>query len=167
MSENKIKEYLEAIGSLFAEQGFDVTVEEKEDGPVLLMTGPSVLEENGEMAYSVSMESRENGFWLFHLMLIPVMEILPEQFSDMNDAIAVINPTLTMGSYRLLEQGKMILFSQGFLMDGDVALKAVSTYLLRNLYAMERTVGVTGQWLYQLCKGQCTLDEIKAVMTEE
>ncbi len=155
-------EFLEKLGQLFEENINSYTVEEQDNGPILLMSAPSTFEEGKEMGYSVQIEDGKNGFVLLQFLMMPFTEIPEEKLDEVGQAICYIDPTLSYGNFVLLREGKLVLYRQSAVMSDDLDTLTAAQYSVKSIFLMERTVFSQGEKLYGLINGQVTLDEIKA-----
>ena len=162
MLTEKANEFLEQLGELFADRINGYTIEEQEDGPVLIITAPSPFEEDKEIVYSVQLEDGGNGYVLMQYVMMPFTDIPDDKLDELGRAICYIDPTLSYGNFILAKENNLVFLRQSVILPDDMDMTAALQYSVGNLFLMERIVFDRGNELFGFLNGQVTLEEIKA-----
>ncbi|MBP5463146.1 MAG: hypothetical protein J6Y20_13630 [Lachnospiraceae bacterium] len=161
------KEYLAEIAELIEDNIHEATIDNTDDGAVLLMTAASPFAEGEELAYSVSFEEFKADMYIFQIMIFTFTNIPEERFDEVRVIINALNSRISLGGFVLFEESKAVFFNHSFLLDETADAAVAARILLRSIGLMENAVVNAGQWILRLLGGERTVESVLETLGEE
>ena len=166
MQNENARQYLTALGEAIAPQTIAWGVQETEDGPVLVFTGPSPIDEASTFGYFVTLSSYTDEIVLFELEVTVFTDIDETLFEPLKRAVNAVNNALILGSFYLYEETAEIVYRQGVFFGNDLNTGAATDNIVKTLAVMENGAVNGGAELMKLIKGECTADELIASLND-
>lgn len=161
MQNELIREYLTALGKTLAERFTAWTVEDTDEGPILVLTAPLPNDESSQIGYSVALTPVSNDILLYDLIITLFTDVPEKCYDDIRRVTAVLNNCMIIGSFALYEDTAEVVFRNGVFFGAETDVEAATVNILKTLEAMEEEASV-GLDLQMLISGELTADGLIA-----
>ena len=161
MQNELTRDYLTALGETMSEHFTAWTVEDTDEGPVLVLAAPAPYDESVHIGYSISLVPATNDILLYDLTITLITDVPEASFGDIRRVISALNNCMIIGSFALYEDTAEVVFRNGVFFGAETDIKAATANIFKTLAAMEDEA-FGGVYLQMLISGERTADELIA-----
>ena len=166
MQNNNARQYLTMLGEAIAPHTIEWAVQDYGDGPTLVFTVPSPLDESSTFGCFIEPTFLTETITLTNLEITVFTDIPKELFAPLNRVIAAVNNALVLGAFHLFEETAEVVFRDGVILGTEIDTAAATQTILKTLAVMESGAINGGAELLKLIKGECTADELVAALND-
>ena len=159
MDNDAIREYLKLLMGALAERTTGAEIQETEEAPVLLCSVKSPFEDGEETGFRFEITPLDDGLFVIEVMIFLFAGISDELMSGVEAIIARLNPVCDIGSFRTLDEGGYVLYTQGMIFDEELDAALITETLGNTVTIMENNAESMGRVIYRYLKGEA-LDKL-------
>ena len=159
MDNDAIRDYLKLLMGALAERTKGAEIQETDDGPVLLCSAESPFEGEDDTGFRFEITPLDDGLFVIEVTIFLFGGIDDKLLTDVEAIIARLNPGCDTGSFRTLDEGGYVIYSQGLIFDEELDAALVTGTLGNTVSLMEANAERLGRIIYRRLKGEA-LDKL-------
>lgn len=165
MQNELIRDYLTALGEAVSEHFTAWSVDDTDEGPLLVLTAPAPYDESVYVGYTVSLAPVTNDILLCDLTITLLTDVPEASFGDIRRVISALNNCMIIGSFALYEDTAEVVFRNGVFFSAETDIEAATVNIFKTLAAMEDEA-FGGLYLQMLISGERTADGLIAELCD-
>ncbi len=166
MNTENVRNFLTLLEKVVSEKSKETSIEETEEGPVLLYNVRSPFDERGEIGYQISLVPEDDDFSVCELVMYVWAEVSDENSTDVGMLLNEINLNIALGSYKFINGSGFVVFTQSIVLNDDPKLVSAVGLIGNTLAEMERTVYRTAGYIARLLDGEKLASVIDSISIE-
>ena len=154
MDINAIREYLKLLMEALAEHTTGAEIQETDEGPVLLCSVSSPFEDEEDIGFRFEVTPLDDGLFVIEIMIVLFGGIDGKLLPGVETIIARLNPNCDIGSFKTLDEGGFVYYTQGMIFDEELDAALITETLGNTVTIMENNVQSMGGLIYRYLKGE-------------
>jgi hypothetical protein len=154
MANDSIREYLTLLMAAVSDSVNGAEIIDTEEGPALLCSVDSPFGGGSEVTYQFSIMPISEGFLSAETLLFLFTGVGDDRRGDIDALIAKLNPYITIGSLRFVEEAGSVVLANGFVFEETDELTSVTDLIGKTVALLENIAVNAGGYIHRYLSGE-------------